>query len=389
MQYVPQPLPDQLPPEIVELFPPEVTALFPDGLPPTRQEAVEILNEAGLFEVVMKILNEHPDAMDTVQSEPQPEPELVAVWSEDGDTWTPSEFAPPDGLGDVSLLSVFDGRLTVAGSVPPEDGAPWIMTVASTTDLENWTTARFPLEGTEATPEPEDTETAMTPQTWASPVAVAADDEHWVVRVIIAEDADATPETRTEQWSAAWGGEPAMTDADQTSWILQSTSDGFLDLGEDISFSPDAQTWTEVPEPAPEVDYQATAPLGDGVLAIAGVFDGVSPFSSSIVALDATGNRVAEVDIPGLGDEFSAWSSSSSPAFIVHREAAGTTIPDLWLLATADGETWLLQDLDDFDPREEIPPPGPVAINGTTVLVGSFAWGPDSANVWQRFEITE
>jgi hypothetical protein len=129
--------------------------------------------------------------------------------------------------------------------------------------------------------------------------------------------------------------------------------------------------------------------LGDGVLAIAGVFDGVSPFSSSIVALDATGNWVAEVDIPGLGDEFTAWSASSSPAFIVQRENADTPISDLWLLATADGETWLLQDLDDFDLREEIPPPGLVAINGTTVLVGSFAWGPDSANVWQRFEITE
>jgi hypothetical protein len=38
-----QPLPDQLPPEIAELFPPEVNALFPDGLPPTQQEATDIL----------------------------------------------------------------------------------------------------------------------------------------------------------------------------------------------------------------------------------------------------------------------------------------------------------------------------------------------------------
>jgi hypothetical protein len=100
----------------------------------------------------------------------------VAAWSSDGDTWIPSELAPPDGLGIVSLLSVSGGRLTLAGGVPPTDGEPWIMTVASTTDLENWNTVRLPLEGTEATPEPEGTEMAMTPPTWASPVAVAADD---------------------------------------------------------------------------------------------------------------------------------------------------------------------------------------------------------------------
>jgi hypothetical protein len=388
VRFAPQPLPDKLPPEIAELFPPEVTALFPDGLPPTQQEAIDILTEAGLLDVVMDILDEHPDAMDAVQSEPQPEPELVAAWSEDGDTWTPSELAQPDGLGLVSLLSVFGGRLTVAGTVPAADGEPWITTVASTTDLENWDTVRLPLEGTEAPPEPEDTETAMSPQTWASPVAVAADDEHWVVRVMIADDTDGRPEPRNEQWSAAWGDEPVMSEADQTSWILQSTSDGFLELGEDIRYSPDGRTWTDVTEPVPEVGYQTTAPFADGVLAIAGTFSSESSFSSSILALDATGNRMAEVSIPGLGDEFATWGASSSPAFIVQREAASTTIPDLWLLATTDGETWLLQDLDDGDAPEEIPMPGPVAINGTTVLVGSFTWEPDSTAVWQRFEIT-
>jgi hypothetical protein len=196
-------------------------------------------------------------------------------------------------------------------------------------------------------------------------------------------------EPRTELWSAAWGGEPMMGETDQASWILQSTNEGFLDLGEDIRYSPDGRTWTDVTEPVPEVGYQTTAPFADGVLAIAGTFDGES-FSSSIVALDATGNRVAEVDIPGLGDEFATWSASSSPAFIVQREPASTTFPDLWLLATTDGETWLLQDLDEGEALEEIPMPGPVAINGTTVLVGSFAWEPwepGSAARWQRFEI--
>jgi hypothetical protein len=69
--YTPPPLADQLPPEIVALFPPEVTALFPDGPPHTQQEAIDILNEAGLMDVVMDVLTEHPDAMDALQSAPR------------------------------------------------------------------------------------------------------------------------------------------------------------------------------------------------------------------------------------------------------------------------------------------------------------------------------
>jgi hypothetical protein len=320
---------------------------------------------------------------------------LVAAWSSDGDTWIPSAFAPPDGLGVTSLLSVSGDRLTLAGSVQPtEDGEPWIVTVASTTDLENWNTAQFPLETTGAPPEPEATaateatevtEVTEAARTWANLFAVAADDEHWVVRVTIDVEDTEMPAPRSEQWSAAWAGEPVMSDVDESSWILQSTSDGFLEFGEDIRYSPDGQTWTEVPEPVPAAVYQTAAPFGDGVLAITGTPSGVS----SIVALDATGDSVAEVEIPDLGDEFTAWSSSSSPAFIVQREAAGTTVPDLWLLATTDGETWLLQDLDEGDAPEEIPSPSFVAINGTTVLVGSFAQGPGFTDIWQRFEITE
>jgi len=60
IRYPPRPLPDELPAEIAELFPPEVVELFPDGLPADQQLAMDILNEAGLLDVVMNILNEHP-----------------------------------------------------------------------------------------------------------------------------------------------------------------------------------------------------------------------------------------------------------------------------------------------------------------------------------------
>lgn len=390
-RYTPQPLPDQLPPDIAALFPPEVTALFPDGLPPTQQEAMDILNEAGLLDVVMDILDEYPDAMDAIQSAPRPDPELVAAWSSDGDTWTPTDLGQPDGLGVVSMLSVSGDRLTLAGSIEPtEDGEPWTMTVASTTDLENWSSERFTLPGTAITAEPEGT---ATPQVWAGPGAVAADDEHWVMRVVIDVFDEDVSTPRTELWSAAWGGQPVMTESDQLAGMLQSTSDGFLDLGDHIRFSPDGHTWTAVPEAVPEVVYPAAAPFGDGVLAISATPD-MSSFVSSIVVLDATGDSVAEVEIPELGDEFMAWgpasSPASSPAFIVQGGDVNTTGSGLWVLATTDGETWLLQDVDEGDALTEIPPPTFVAINGTTVLVGStFPWEPGPEDVWQRFEITE
>ena len=59
---------------------------------------------------------------------------------------------------------------------------------------------------------------------------------------------------------------------------------------------------------------------------------------------------------------------------------------DLWLLATPDGEAWLLEDLDD----NEFDEPGPqfVATNGSTVLIGSPGWD-SGTDVWQRFSLTE
>jgi hypothetical protein len=478
VRYPPQPLPDQLPPEIAALFPPEVNALFPDGLPPTQQEAMDILREAGLLDVVMDILNQHPEAMDAVQSAPQPDPELLASWSTDGDSWVPVEMAPPGATADVSQLAVAGDRLTIAGTVPPdEDGGSSTVTVASTTDLENWNTASFPLTQTEGLSESE--------QMWVTPIAVAADDEHWVVRIMI--DVMSGPsgsEPRAEMWSGAWGGEPATSDAGQQSWMMLATSDGFLDLGERVMFSPDGQTWTEVPGKPPNVLFQVAAPMDDDVLAITG-----TPYGeSSIVVLDASGTMIDEVEITELSDGFSAWSSTSSPAFIVAaaipapdaqtivvehdgfeltqeysevvayqlvelstgdvvveesvdlrttevtedgpfeylaEDMSGITItdpetgativeiprsaidkawedargdettpdavqdvgqPDLWLLATADAETWLLEDLEQGADGSNGPPLA--ATNGTTVLVGTPGW-ESGTDVWQRFALPE
>jgi hypothetical protein len=534
VRHAPQPLPDQLPPEVADLFPPEVNALFPDGLPPTQQEAIEILEEADLFDEVMDVVNEYPEAMDALQSAPRPAASLVATWSADGDTWTPTEMTAPDGLGDLQQLAVSGDRLTIAGTSPPgEDRVPWTVTVASTTDLETWTTESFEIRPPEGVPDDV--------QVWVSPIGVAANDEHWVVRTMV--DASIDPfeylpdevqerlmtggygigiepdgvmvefdgesdegievqrytwaelgvpdavvpflqgsQSRVELWSGTWGGEPSVTVGDEPFGTLLATSAGFLDFGDGVAFSPDGTTWTQVRTPQPNLWFQAAAPLGDDVVAIAG-----TPYGeTSIRIVDATGTNWTDVEVAGLDETFSAWNSASSPAFILANEPSapepetlvvehdgfeltrvfggvvsyelvdlstgavvaeesvdlrttqtasdgpfehltedmlGVTItdpatgamivqipqsamseawseatgggdeafeydqPDLWLLATADGESWLLEDLDDPDPAEPNPPQH-VTVNGTTLLVGTYGWEPGT-DIWQRFTLTE
>ena len=381
VRYPPQALPDRLPPEIADLFPPEVTALFPDGLPPTQREAMDILSDAGLLDVVMDILDEHSEAMDAVQSAPLPEPELVASWTADGDAWTPTDLGEPGGIGDVSHVTVTDNRLTIAATALPDDErGPSVVTIASTTDLENWATASFEITPPEGAPE-----TALT---WATVIALAADDDHWVARTmadvsIDSIDAVPPPQPRLDLWSGSWDGEPTTSIADQPFGMLVATDQGFLDLGDRIASSPDGQTWTETAAPTPNRRFLAAAPLGDGVVAITG--NGY--VASKILMLDATGTTTAEVEIPGLNGSFTNWNSPSTPAFLVSTESGTNAQPDLWLLATADGDAWLVADIDELD-AEGFMVPQLAATNGATVLVGNVGWEPDT-NVWQRFTLTQ
>ena len=363
VRQLPRPLPAELPAEIAELFPPEVVDLFPDGLPANQQQAMDTLSEAGLLAVAMNVLNEHPEAMDAFESIPLPDPELLASWSTDGDTWIPTELPVPVPIGDVGHVTASDGRLTIAGSTRSADeGGGWVVTISSTTDLQDWDTASFPVARPERMPE--------TQEYWVTPTAVAANAEHWVARVMV--------ENMNELWSGAWDGEPTMIDERPMAWTLLATSEGFLDIDPGVAFSPDGATWTEVAGPVTNYDIQAAAPFGDDVLAIARTANGSSP----ILLLDATGALVTEVDAPELDDEFSVWSEVSSPAMILIPQSSDPE-PGAWLLATTDTQTWLLEELTDFEPNLWRPP-DVAASNGTIVLVGTPGSEPEAA-VWQRF----
>lgn len=150
-QYEPQPLPP-LPEEISALFPAEVLALFPDGLPPTINEATEILSEAGLLDEVSAVLSEHPEAQEAIYSVPAPPPRLIAQFSEDGTAWTPIDLG--DDVSAYGQMSVVGDRL-VGWSLGVPDGTPADTTgtppperelvVTSTTDLRQWDTATYRL----------------------------------------------------------------------------------------------------------------------------------------------------------------------------------------------------------------------------------------------------
>ena len=66
--FEPQPLPPEFPPEIADQFPPEVVELFPDGLPPTINEAIQVLQEADLLDEVSQIISDNRDVYDAVYS---------------------------------------------------------------------------------------------------------------------------------------------------------------------------------------------------------------------------------------------------------------------------------------------------------------------------------
>lgn len=156
-----QPLPSELPEEITALFPDEVIQFFEEvgGLPPTIQEATELLTDAGLFDEVADVVLSNPEVNDFIYSQPLPQPRSYARVSSDGVTWTDVEVDRPVlqyhavSTGDRLVSYELETDQATSGSFNPLDSAaefvPPVTTaviVTSTTDLETWTDVRIPVE---------------------------------------------------------------------------------------------------------------------------------------------------------------------------------------------------------------------------------------------------
>jgi hypothetical protein len=126
----------------------------------------------------------------------------------------------------------------------------------------------------------------------------------------------------------------------------------------------------------------------------------------SVLVTDSSGAVVADETVDWRsGDEPSTWRHANSGVQILDEETGATIVtfgnsvmeaayreqtdrydqfdeydPDLWLVATTDGDRWLIEDLDvSLDDANF--GPGALALNGTTLLV-------DIGDGWQRYDLS-
>jgi len=352
-QSAPQRLPDELPAEVLALFPQEVIDFFDGDLPDTVDEATEQLSEAGLLDAVTEVIQNNPVASDAIFGAPTEAPTLDVRFTVDGVAWEPREMVLPSGATYLSSVAAVGDRLAAVYSVvDPLTGSSvdGTITVATTTDLTNWTTQDI------VAPSPSELPDGFTWQ--ASAQGFAANDNGWVVSVYGSVDMDpyalvpaevrdeidaangmgvSTDElgitiqydfddtgntagrTRTftwdelgvapdvaqlvsgqnpasTLWAATWDGEPVPTDGPRDGGTIAVTPAGFVQWTDRTWFSPDGVTWT-------------ANPLPDGVSWVSGAFDidgGLIVMSSnetgetSLHRVDDRGGNAVLLDLPVL-----------------------------------------------------------------------------------------
>jgi hypothetical protein len=368
----PQPLPDELPEDIVALFPPEVVELFDGELPPTISEATAMLSEAGLLDVVADILAANPEASDAIYSVPVDGtgPALDVRFTTDGVTWEPVEMTPPPGADYLPGVTTVGDRLAVAystidsttGRMNPEG----IVRVASTADLVNWDVVEV------VTPPPP--VTFPTGIGWSTDVAgFTANETGWVLSVhggvsvdpealipadvraelvgnefgygmssdetgiSIERTVDGADETirytweelgvepdvaaylgdrgyEPQLWSSAWGATPTPSGVGPGYGQLVATSAGFLHIGDGVRFSPDGVTWATMEWPAENAFVSGSLVFDGGVVLLVSDLRGGTEF----FRVDETGGSPVVLDVPGLPASIqSGYSATSREAIVI------------------------------------------------------------------------
>lgn len=213
VEYSAQPLPAELPQEVVDLFPQEVIDFFEEeGLPATIDEATTQLADAGLLDVVSDIVVNNPEASEAIYSQPLPVPDTTFRFSPDGAEWSDLDVQfPADVFFDPWMINSTGDRLVILSDPAQGPGIGVIddadvdlpdFEMWSTTDLVEWTSTTIARPQRTA-----DTPSYVTHYSFAQPVL--ATDNAWVVQIESYEEFDVLalldPDVRADIESQPWG----------------------------------------------------------------------------------------------------------------------------------------------------------------------------------------
>ncbi len=251
-EYTPQLLPTELPESVVAQFPQEVQDLFVDGLPPTIDEAIAMLEDAGLFDEVSDIVTSNLEVQEAIYGE-QSEPVTTVRTSSDGVEWSdvaasfpvpPSQWMTTSSTGDrFVIVTQTGGGFGAESDVDPEV-AP-TMDVWSSIDLVTWESQTVTLPTT-----PADRPEFLTTNSSVQSVAVGRD--AWVLTVGTFTDFDTTAFLDVADVERSQTGELSIdTSFDEEGFTIEIHE--FGDGTSDDDFSDEAsesrsirRTWAEV-----------------------------------------------------------------------------------------------------------------------------------------------
>ena len=390
--FPPQPLPAELPDDVVALFPQEVTDLFGGELPATIDEATQMLSEAGLLDEVADVLSNHPEASEAIYGIPVTEPPTVeARFTTDGSTWEPVELTLPAGTTYLQNVAAVDDRLVVAFEPTDARGIPGTtgtFTVASTTDLSTWTTQEVTVPGPSV-------ELPAGIQRTVNTQGLVANENGWALTafesinvdplVLLRQAGLADPELpsdggfgsgfddtgievqidtadglRTDRytweelgiapevaavlqesgysstvWASPWDGPAAPSESAAPFGALLATSAGFVQWGDGIAFSPDGRVWTQRTLPDSVAYVSGAFAFDDGVIVLT---SGAEDATLDVYRIDATGSAAELLEIPGLpavGQPGFIGPGSSRSAIVI--DAASPVLPTDPLVVEVDG----------------------------------------------------
>jgi hypothetical protein len=437
-------LPSELPEEVAAFFPPEVIDLFPDGLPPTLEEATAILTEAGMYETVERIVSTNPAAYDAIFPPPPLVAVFSwsddgGSWTQLEGSF-PEGIADVQHLAVGGDHVVVAGLPATVDSSALEETT----VVSSTSNLIDWTThiiepqlAAEPPDG--AYPTAFTAGLVANETGWVleqgvslefdlvellpSEVAVVLTTEDVVafrdgdgIRIESSNlDAEGSedvlltweelgfdeslvpylgvwpweqPPALSELWASTWTGSPVLVDTGLPTTAVEfgesliSTSEGFIWLSDGMSYSPDGVSWTDLSgsssaETLPSMLFDFAIPLPDGVVVFDTTSDGTTKYR-----VDATRLQGESIEVPGLPDRLGTvdFGPNWGLPWIVFASSSTPELLDQWLVVTADGERWLVDDLEDGD--ELNMPLYLAALNGSVMLVGA------DTGEWMRYDLT-